>query len=142
MASEAYPFFEKTFPDDGRLRKTIQAARDFVGGKAADWDDKFARAVISASYHDAHAADDDAALAVIAAVDDAISAVAIAAARVVPGWVGGTATAARHAADAVGHNAIRSGAENINEDVSAAHVAERRWQESVFRKYLEGGGDL
>ena len=152
--------FEKTFPDDKRPRRVIQAARDFVGGKSASWNSKSANARCQAAVRAANGA----ASAVRAAPFAAAFAVRAAAFVVqfagdatsyVAGSIGeaigdtlianSVASAAKCAAHAAHHNAAAGAvtldaitiADFDNAAAYAAHVAERAWQEGVFRKYLE-----
>ena len=127
---------ERVCPGDDRLRKMLQAAREFVRGEATGWDGKSAFAVIAAYWGAAHAVNDVVAASVVLAATRAVDIIAVAPGRADAEdiVVGVVAVASRYAANAVGYNASKNGAENTG---VAARVAERGWQKKVFRKYLE-----
>ena len=136
--------FEEIFPGDDRLRQVIQAARDFVGGKAAGWDGKSACAAVAACWDATFdVVANNAARAVVRAVEFAVTVVdtvAGVAAGYAPWSANEIAVAAvvvsvlQRAADAAAEAAYYN---NCGGGVFAASVAEREWQELVFRKYLE-----
>jgi hypothetical protein len=109
-AEHVLPFFEEKYPDDGRPREALDAARAWARGEIRVGE---ARA---------------AAVATHAAARDADDAAARAAARAA-GHAAGTAHMAGHAVHAAAYAAKAAAYATTTDDATAAHATEREWQD-------------
>ena len=127
-AEHVVDLYEKKYPTDTRLRKAIQAARDFVKGKITAEELDAAKADAAAAASAAYAAAN--------AANAAYNAYAYAAAAAYDAASAAAATAA-YAATAAADAASASAAASAAYAAAAAKAAEKKWQWERLKYYLE-----